>query len=90
VDLTEAGQEHEQVAVAGRCGRERLCAEHFAELVARGGDVDFGVGVDTADDNLGANVPVVMPVLSMQMSRSGTHKLAVGQDRDGASRPGSY
>ena len=31
------------------------------------------------------DVRVVMPVLSVQMSRAGTHEPTVGQDRDGAS-----
>ena len=52
LNLAEAGQEGQQVAVAGRGGRERLRAKHLAQPVTRGGDVDVGVGVHTADDNL--------------------------------------
>lgn len=52
LNLTEIVEEGQQVAVAGRGGRERLGPQDLAEPVTRGGDVDVGVGVDTADDNL--------------------------------------
>ena len=50
LDLTEAAQPAEQVAVAVRGGVERLDTEQGAAFIERGGDVDIEVGVDTAGD----------------------------------------
>jgi hypothetical protein len=49
--VTEGAQEPQQGPVSGWGGRERVGAQHPAELVARGRDMHVGVGVDTADDN---------------------------------------
>ncbi len=51
VELTLPAQPGEQSPVAGDGGRERLGAEHPAELVEGGGDVQVLVGVHAAGDD---------------------------------------
>ena len=85
LDGTERRQERQQPPVAHRGRWERVRAQDRTERVAGGSDVDVGMGVHASDDAPGRDGTVVMPVLSMQMSRSGTHTPAVGQDTDWAS-----
>ena len=62
----------QQLVIARRGGLERRDAEHAAEVIQHGGDMEIGVGIDTATDDTGI-YDGHQPSLSLAMCAKGWH-----------------